>query len=719
MYGLYPDFPNIEFKKPKLKQLISLKGRIVNIHTAKEIFAMPDTRIKKLEVPVGGNVYKVIVINRSDKLVRSGFNYVYAENHVVLCSFTTEQLYSHIRGDYYKRIYTYYGEKPRFKEMRNERLGTGTYDVEKFFWDYMDGSEGLRGSFWLNGLTNETIDKLYDEIMNTFIVTKIKKSIMGLPQKDICSKFKKHLENDDLEYYKKRVENHFSNLPLSQSDREEVSEFVSEQLCSYKIGLAVSDVTSKYGTYFENEDNELEKYKSNLEEGLNNLSEDCNVISDFIFKQLNAIKEEVDFWLKILKGNDTVCDSGWVKKYISILNSKGSAFTYVCNQYLARNGDTALSAFEAELAQKCNRPKKLISSFDYGQENNVISNYIKDKIETINERINDIQDIRAELFSENSAEDKCLDMLEAQIKLLESSYENYLKQTYGDITEVKKDLLNCLNSMSFNDALSLYRKYRDLISQTNPEYKEYGSKLYTLYYEYFSNSAILISDYLNRINKKKDKQKIIAQSDYETAMKYFYNSDYIDEINKLKDNEQYLADKESGVEGEKEVEYALKWLDNGYEIISKTSVGKYGEQTIILQNPDFIDEPQEYDHIIIGKQGVFLIETKNYAGKLIVDKNGNWIREKKDGSQEGERNPIQQIRRHEKLIRSIIGDDINIISIICMAHPKMITEGVENCSIPIVKSDLLVEFIESYKYDKLLSSEEMKICLETINKYKK
>ena len=35
LYGLYPDFPNIEFKKPKLKQLISLKGRIVNIHTAK------------------------------------------------------------------------------------------------------------------------------------------------------------------------------------------------------------------------------------------------------------------------------------------------------------------------------------------------------------------------------------------------------------------------------------------------------------------------------------------------------------------------------------------------------------------------------------------------------------------------------------------------------------------------------------------------------------
>lgn len=36
LYGLAPDFPDINFEKPDLKQLISLKGRIVNIHTAKD-----------------------------------------------------------------------------------------------------------------------------------------------------------------------------------------------------------------------------------------------------------------------------------------------------------------------------------------------------------------------------------------------------------------------------------------------------------------------------------------------------------------------------------------------------------------------------------------------------------------------------------------------------------------------------------------------------------
>ena len=37
LYGLHPDYPQgVEFKKPELRQLISLKARIVNIHTVKK-----------------------------------------------------------------------------------------------------------------------------------------------------------------------------------------------------------------------------------------------------------------------------------------------------------------------------------------------------------------------------------------------------------------------------------------------------------------------------------------------------------------------------------------------------------------------------------------------------------------------------------------------------------------------------------------------------------
>ena len=46
------------------------------------------------------------------------------------------------------------------------------------------------------------------------------------------------------------------------------------------------------------------------------------------------------------------------------------------------------------------------------------------------------------------------------------------------------------------------------------------------------------------------------------------------------------------------------------------------------------DEEQEIDHIAIGKVGVIHIETKAYSGKLIIDEEGNWSREK-DNKYEG------------------------------------------------------------------------------------
>ena len=54
----------------------------------------------------------------------------------------------------------------------------------------------------------------------------------------------------------------------------------------------------------------------------------------------------------------------------------------------------------------------------------------------------------------------------------------------------------------------------------------------------------------------------------------------------------------------------------------------------------FLNEPMEYDHVLVGKQGVFVIETKNYKGKIIVDENGNWIRNKNGRRDEGEDSPM-------------------------------------------------------------------------------
>lgn len=62
-----------------------------------------------------------------------------------------------------------------------------------------------------------------------------------------------------------------------------------------------------------------------------------------------------------------------------------------------------------------------------------------------------------------------------------------------------------------------------------------------------------------------------------------------------------------------------------------------------------------------------------------------------------EENPAQQLFRHHVLLQSIVGDAVPIIDVICMAHPNLMISGQGNSLIPVVKKDLLADFIVNYK----------------------
>lgn len=153
-----------------------------------------------------------------------------------------------------------------------------------------------------------------------------------------------------------------------------------------------------------------------------------------------------------------------------------------------------------------------------------------------------------------------------------------------------------------------------------------------------------------------------------------------------------------GEQGEKEVDYILKWLPKEYVKIEKNCLDKKGRPCIILKNSEFIDESQEYDHIVIGVQGIFLIETKHYSGKIRIDEYGNWFRMKKgDTEWKACENPIQQIGRHHVLLESIVGKDLPIVDVICLSHPEVDITGQANCRVPIIRKDALGDYIQGYK----------------------
>ena len=139
-------------------------------------------------------------------------------------------------------------------------------------------------------------------------------------------------------------------------------------------------------------------------------------------------------------------------------------------------------------------------------------------------------------------------------------------------------------------------------------------------------------------------------------------------------------------------------------------------RALMLANPDYIDESQEFDHIVVGKSGIILIETKNYAGTITVSSYGDWIQTKK-GERKGIKNPVQQCDRHEALMRSIVGM-VPITSVICLANDGVIVENRENCDLPIVNVSLLQRFIERMVCEEVLEDWKIDEIVKVIESHK-
>lgn len=214
---------------------------------------------------------------------------------------------------------------------------------------------------------------------------------------------------------------------------------------------------------------------------------------------------------------------------------------------------------------------------------------------------------------------------------------------------------------------------------------------------------------------KELKEKLVTPSDLYTILETYHSlsEQGKKKLEELRSKEHMDKIKQAGQKAEQEVEYNLKWLPKTFRVYEK------GETGIRFLCHKASDEIQEIDHIVFGSQGVFLIETKNYSGKLIIDSAGNWIRMKSDGTTVGEKNPLEQTERHHKIIEEILGIN-EIHDIICIANDKAIIEGGDNSAIPIVKSDMLIHYIKTFENEngKSYTLQEIDQFIKKLNKYR-
>lgn len=114
------------------------------------------------------------------------------------------------------------------------------------------------------------------------------------------------------------------------------------------------------------------------------------------------------------------------------------------------------------------------------------------------------------------------------------------------------------------------------------------------------------------------------------------------------DQRKWLKDElfrlKAGIQGERDAAHYLNTYFKG------------GENHVILHDLRFIvdGETVQIDHLIINKAfGFYLLETKNYSGNLQINEQGEFTAVYGD-TRFGIPSPIEQSRRHEKLLRLLL-----------------------------------------------------------------
>lgn len=144
--------------------------------------------------------------------------------------------------------------------------------------------------------------------------------------------------------------------------------------------------------------------------------------------------------------------------------------------------------------------------------------------------------------------------------------------------------------------------------------------------------------------------------------------------------------------------------EKGELLVSKTLLG-YKPYHHLLNDVTFINKNSEMshqiDHIFICSFGVFLIETKNYFGEILLE-NNNWKR-RIQNKIEKINNPLLQNKSHAITLRKLIKGKYDIVPVVVFARNNAPYAGDEN----VINLDDLILFIESYPYKKKLTIDEI------------
>lgn len=164
----------------------------------------------------------------------------------------------------------------------------------------------------------------------------------------------------------------------------------------------------------------------------------------------------------------------------------------------------------------------------------------------------------------------------------------------------------------------------------------------------------------------------------------------------------------AGIKGEANALESLERLSNDYVIITNPMIYTNGRSN-------------ELDNLIIGSNGVFIVETKNYVGTVYGDVNDQkWIQERSERKTKEFYNPIMQVNQHGKRVEEFLrklGYNTSPTTMVYFVNPNVDIKITGSSSTEVFKHqdlDTMINRIEYFKGNVILSESDKEAIVRAV-----
>lgn len=156
----------------------------------------------------------------------------------------------------------------------------------------------------------------------------------------------------------------------------------------------------------------------------------------------------------------------------------------------------------------------------------------------------------------------------------------------------------------------------------------------------------------------------------------------------------------------------------GEKTVTKILTSALGDEYSLINDVSIHDGYGNIDHIVLGPNGVFVIETKNYAGRIVCD-GDEW-----SSQHTGKFNrlihydlgsPSRQVKRNAVRVKRVIENlgafrskRIWVDGVLVFAN-KRVHLRINNPTVPILRASELLEFIITRETNSEFSAEDLKL----------